>query len=157
VPTIAVRRVLRGQRGGSIWPHSRFYRPEPLLFLPCRSSIVLTRLLLRKSGSAGNRTRSSGSVARNPDHQTTQAAVRYIKLLMSIEIILFYWRYALPLALLPCRLSEPRHQKDAQATRTAHETTVFVEQPPKAHPSCEPCCHITFRQPYRTKVIFNYI
>jgi hypothetical protein len=30
-------------------------------------------LLLRKSGSAGNRTRISGSVARNPDHQTTEA------------------------------------------------------------------------------------
>jgi hypothetical protein len=30
-------------------------------------------LLLRKSGSAGNRNRTSGSVARNYDHKTTQA------------------------------------------------------------------------------------
>jgi hypothetical protein len=30
--------------------------------------------LLRKPGSAGNRTRTSGSVARNSDHQTTEAA-----------------------------------------------------------------------------------
>jgi hypothetical protein len=30
-------------------------------------------LLLRKSGSAGNRTRTSGSVARNSDHKTTEA------------------------------------------------------------------------------------
>jgi hypothetical protein len=30
-------------------------------------------LLLRKSGSAGNRTRTSGSVTRNSDHQTTEA------------------------------------------------------------------------------------
>jgi hypothetical protein len=52
-----------------------FSRPEPLLFLPSSSSIVLTRLnpvpdplLLRKSGSAGNRTRSSGSVAKYSDH-----------------------------------------------------------------------------------------
>jgi hypothetical protein len=30
-------------------------------------------LLLRKSGSAENRTRTSGSVARNSDHQTTVA------------------------------------------------------------------------------------
>jgi hypothetical protein len=30
-------------------------------------------LLLRKSGSARNRTRASGSVARNPDHQTREA------------------------------------------------------------------------------------
>jgi hypothetical protein len=30
-------------------------------------------LLLRKSGSAGNRTRTSGSIARNFDHKTTEA------------------------------------------------------------------------------------
>jgi hypothetical protein len=30
-------------------------------------------LLLRKSGSAGNRTRTSGSVARNSDHLSTEA------------------------------------------------------------------------------------
>jgi hypothetical protein len=30
-------------------------------------------LLLRKSGSAGNRTRTSGYVARNSDHYTTEA------------------------------------------------------------------------------------
>jgi hypothetical protein len=30
-------------------------------------------LLLRKSGSAGNRTRTSGSLARNSDHKTTEA------------------------------------------------------------------------------------
>jgi hypothetical protein len=29
-------------------------------------------LLLRKSGSAGNRTRTSGSVARNSDHNTVE-------------------------------------------------------------------------------------
>jgi hypothetical protein len=38
------RRVLRGQRDGSIRPYSRLSRPEPLLFLPSSSSIVLTRL-----------------------------------------------------------------------------------------------------------------
>jgi hypothetical protein len=48
---------------------------EPLLFLPSSSSIVLMRLsgprstpLLRISGSVGDRTRTSGSVARNSDH-----------------------------------------------------------------------------------------
>jgi hypothetical protein len=30
-------------------------------------------LLLRKSGSAGNRTRTSGSVVSNSDHKTTEA------------------------------------------------------------------------------------
>jgi hypothetical protein len=44
--------------------YSRFSTPEPLLFLPSGSSVVLTRLsgsrfrlFLRKSGSAGHRTR----------------------------------------------------------------------------------------------------
>jgi hypothetical protein len=32
--------------------------------------------LLRKSGSAGNRTRTSGYVARKSDHQTTEAVSR---------------------------------------------------------------------------------
>jgi hypothetical protein len=32
-------------------------------------------LLLRKYGSAGNRTRISGSVARNSDHKTTEAVL----------------------------------------------------------------------------------
>jgi hypothetical protein len=49
---------------------------EPLLYLSSSSSIVPKRLsgpipdplLLRKSGSAGNRTRTSGSVASNSDH-----------------------------------------------------------------------------------------
>jgi hypothetical protein len=35
-------------------------------------------LLLRKSRSAGNRTRTSGSVAKNSDHQTTEAVCYYI-------------------------------------------------------------------------------
>jgi hypothetical protein len=36
--------VSRGQCGGSVRPYSRFYRPEPLLFLSSGSSIVLKRL-----------------------------------------------------------------------------------------------------------------
>jgi hypothetical protein len=32
-------------------------------------------LLFRKSDSAGNRTRTSGSVARNSDHYTTKAVI----------------------------------------------------------------------------------
>jgi hypothetical protein len=53
-------KVSRGQRNGYLRPYSRLSRPEPLIFLPNSSSIVLTRLsgsrsrLLRKSGSAGN-------------------------------------------------------------------------------------------------------
>jgi hypothetical protein len=34
---------------------------------------VTDPILLRKSGSAGNRTRASGSVAKNSDHYTTEA------------------------------------------------------------------------------------
>jgi hypothetical protein len=69
-------RVSRGQRDWSLRPYSRLSKPEPLLSLPSSSSVVLTRLsdhvpdplLLRKSGSAGNLTQTSGSVARNSDH-----------------------------------------------------------------------------------------
>jgi hypothetical protein len=43
------------------------FTPEPLLFLPSSSSTVPDPRLLRQSGRAGNRTRSSGSVARNSD------------------------------------------------------------------------------------------
>jgi hypothetical protein len=65
---LCAQMVPRGQRDGSLRPYSRFSRPEPLLFLSSSSSVVLTRLsgpvpdplLLRKSGSAGNRTRTSG-------------------------------------------------------------------------------------------------
>jgi hypothetical protein len=67
--------VPRGQRDVSLRPHSLFSR-EPLLLFSSSSSLVLTRLiepfpdplLFRKSGSAGNRTGTSGSVARNSDH-----------------------------------------------------------------------------------------
>jgi hypothetical protein len=66
----------RGHRDEFLRPYSRLSRPEPLLFLPSSSSVALTRLsdpvldplLLRKSGSAGNRTLAFGSVARNSDH-----------------------------------------------------------------------------------------
>jgi hypothetical protein len=68
-------RVSRGQRDGSLRPYSRLSRPEPLrLFqiapqLASRGwvDLVPDTLLLRKSGSAGNRTQASGSVARNSD------------------------------------------------------------------------------------------
>jgi hypothetical protein len=36
--------VSHGQRDGSLRPYSRVSRPEPLLFLPSSSSVVLTRL-----------------------------------------------------------------------------------------------------------------
>jgi hypothetical protein len=44
VPTFCGQRVPRGQRGKSLRPCSRLSRPEPLLFLPSSSSVVLTRL-----------------------------------------------------------------------------------------------------------------
>jgi hypothetical protein len=59
-------------------PYSRLSRPKPLLFLPSIFSIVLMRLIgprsrsitkKKKSGSTGNRTRTSGSAARNSDLQ----------------------------------------------------------------------------------------
>jgi hypothetical protein len=53
-------------------------------------------LLLRKSGSAGNRTQTSGSVARNSNHWTTEAVIIsfymhiyiYIYIFMLLKLIL---------------------------------------------------------------------
>jgi hypothetical protein len=49
-----VFRMSRGQRNVFPWPYSRLSRPEPLIFLPSSSSIVLTRL-------SGPRSRSTTS------------------------------------------------------------------------------------------------
>jgi hypothetical protein len=77
LPTLANTRCYAVSVTDPLRPYSRLSRPESLLFLPSSSSVVLTRLsappvpdplLLRKSGSAGNRTRTSGPVARNSDH-----------------------------------------------------------------------------------------
>jgi hypothetical protein len=56
--------------------YSRLSRPQPLIFLPVAPQLysrgwvdpVPDPLLLRKFGSTGNRTRTSGSVARNFGH-----------------------------------------------------------------------------------------
>jgi hypothetical protein len=64
--------VSRGQRVGSLRQYSRLSRQEPLLFYQVAPQLysrgwvdpVPYPLLLRKSGSAGNRTRTSGSVAK---------------------------------------------------------------------------------------------
>jgi hypothetical protein len=67
-------RVPRGQRDGSLRPYSRFSRQEPLLFyqvapqLYSQGSVDPIQDPLLFFGSAGNRTRASGSVARNSDH-----------------------------------------------------------------------------------------
>jgi hypothetical protein len=74
-------------------------RSKPLLFLPSSSSTVLTRLtgpvpdplLLGKSGSAGNQILTSGSVARNSAHYTTDA-VRHWLLLTSVNYIPLRWK-----------------------------------------------------------------
>jgi hypothetical protein len=75
------KRVSCGQRDGSLRPYSRLTRLELLLFLSSSSSILLTRLsgprsrslLLRKSGSARNRIRTSESVGRNSAHEAKGA------------------------------------------------------------------------------------
>jgi hypothetical protein len=45
-------------------------------------------LLLRKSGNAGNRTRTSGSVARYSDHYTIEAATILLILIVNINFLL---------------------------------------------------------------------
>jgi hypothetical protein len=45
-------------------------------------------LLLRKSGSAENRTRASASVARNSDQQTTEAVAQLVKRFTFCPVVL---------------------------------------------------------------------
>jgi hypothetical protein len=77
VPTLAERGVSRSQCGGSLRPYSRFSRQKQLLFYQVAPLLysrgwvesVPDPIFLRKSGSAGNWTRTSGSVARPLDHR----------------------------------------------------------------------------------------
>jgi hypothetical protein len=50
-----------------------FFHAAPQLYSRGWVDPVPDSLLLRKSGSVGNRTRTSGSIARNSNHQTTEA------------------------------------------------------------------------------------
>jgi hypothetical protein len=50
-----------------------FFQVAPQLYSRVWVDPVPDPLLLRKSGSIGNRTRTYGSVTRNSDHQTTEA------------------------------------------------------------------------------------
>jgi hypothetical protein len=81
VPTFATRgrhvvsvTDLYGRIHGFI-DRSRYFlfQVAPYLYLPGWVDSVPDPLLLRKSGSAGNRTRTSGSVARNFDPYTTES------------------------------------------------------------------------------------
>jgi hypothetical protein len=51
-----------------------FFQVAPQLYSRGWVNPVSDPLLLRKSGSAGNRARTSGSAVRNSDHRTTEAA-----------------------------------------------------------------------------------
>jgi hypothetical protein len=76
VPTFADRGCHVGSAEDPLQSYSRISRPEPLFFFQVAPQLysrvwvdpVPGPLLLRKSGSASNRTRTSGSVARNSDH-----------------------------------------------------------------------------------------
>jgi hypothetical protein len=78
---LSAKLVPRFQRDGSQLPYSRLSRPEPLFFFQVAPQLysrgwvdpVQDPLLLRKSVGVENRTRTSGSVARNSDHWTTEA------------------------------------------------------------------------------------
>jgi hypothetical protein len=75
-------RVPRGQRDGSLRPYSRFSRQEPLFFYQVAPQLYpVPDPLLFLSGSAGNPTRASGSVANNSDHYTTEAVISKLVLI----------------------------------------------------------------------------
>jgi hypothetical protein len=82
--------VLCGQQKGSLQP---FPRPEPLLFLPSSSCVdpIPDPLLLRKSGSAENRTPTSGSVARSSGRKESISGFKAYS--NKKVIVLTYYRY----------------------------------------------------------------
>jgi hypothetical protein len=70
----------RGQRDGSLRRFFSIFSTGDATFLSSSSSVGLTRLsgprsgpITFFSGSAGNRTRASGSIVKNYDHWTTEA------------------------------------------------------------------------------------
>jgi hypothetical protein len=100
--------VQRYQRDRYLRPYSRFSRPEPLHFFQVAPQLysrgwvdpVPDPLIFRKSGSAGNRTRTSGSVARNCDHKTTEMVVlstwaRKYDQSIILSLIAKYWKQAI--------------------------------------------------------------
>jgi hypothetical protein len=95
------QRVPRGQRDRSLQPYS-VSRPEPLLFLPSSSSIVLTRLsgphsrptTCQKIWQSRDRTQTSGSIARNSDHYATEA----VNINIHMNFIVKYWYSSLELS-----------------------------------------------------------
>jgi hypothetical protein len=94
LPTFANRGVSRSPRGGSpttvisFLDRSRFFfQVTPQLYSRDCLDPVSDPLLLRKSGNAGNRTRTLGSVARNSDHKITEAVeLRW----MPIQFLTFF-------------------------------------------------------------------
>jgi hypothetical protein len=94
-------RASRGQRND---PYGRifdfldrnryfFFQVSPQLYSRGSVDPVPDPLLLRRSGSAGNRARTSGSVARNSDHWTTEASRQQL------------WEFPVSLNALDCQRS----------------------------------------------------
>jgi hypothetical protein len=74
--------VPRGHGDGPLLPYSQFSRQEPLLLHQVAPQLYsrgrvdpVPDPLLFFSCSAGNRTRASGSVAKNSDHYITEAVL----------------------------------------------------------------------------------
>jgi hypothetical protein len=95
VPAFADRGLSHSQRSRSPMTVISVFCQEPLLFLSSSSSIVLMRLSGSRSKptasqanlvAAGNRTRTSGSIAKNSDHRTTEAVHSICYLLYSYSV-----------------------------------------------------------------------
>jgi hypothetical protein len=67
-------------RNLGFWDRSRyfFFQVASQLYSRGWAGPIPDSLLLRKSGSAGNWTRTSGSVTKNSDHYTTEAVYKHI-------------------------------------------------------------------------------
>jgi hypothetical protein len=84
-----------------------FFQVSPQLYSRGWVDPVPDSLLLRKSGSAGNRTRASGSVGRNSDHRPVTKTVNHnqrileVPLLSLVPGLLMFWLRVFTVFLTP--------------------------------------------------------
>jgi hypothetical protein len=88
IANVCGQRVICGQRDGSLRPYTRFSRQGPLLFYQVAPQLYsrdwvdpVPDPLLFFSGSEGYRTRVFGSVAKNSEHETTEAVYYFFILI----------------------------------------------------------------------------
>jgi hypothetical protein len=104
--------------------------------------------LLRKCGSDGNRTRTSGSVARNSDHHTTEAvrAILYIymKHLVPVNIYIYINMYIHVLFVQTMRMTR-QMATDPECVQFVNDYIICYNVTPDDGLKAEKCSVIIFK------------